>query len=335
MLVTVDPIIALAIFVAFILIIYVFSPLITPRTLRIDGGHVIVTGGSSGIGKAFAVEAARRGANVTILARNQEKLAQSKEEILQHVKHPDKQKVLTFSVDVSKDYEALEQAVKEAIEEAGPCDLLLNCAGYSVAMAFEDTNLSDFKNLMDVNYLGSVFATKAVLPYMKENKCGRIVFVSSQAGQIGLYGYTGYCASKFALRGLAEALQMEVKPYNIYITVSFPPDTDTPGLAAENISKPRETTLISETSGLFQPEDVAKNILNDALLGRFLSYVGLDGWMLANLTSGFSPVTSMMEGVQQVSTMGIFRVISYFYIGNFDRIIKRCMLEKEAEKEKK
>lgn len=63
---------------------------------------------------------------------------------------------------------------------------------------------------MDVNYLGTVYVTRAVVPQMKARRAGRIVFVSSQAGQLGLYGYTGYSASKFALRGFAEALQMEV-----------------------------------------------------------------------------------------------------------------------------
>lgn len=123
---------------------------------------------------------------------------------------------------------------------------------------------------MEVNYLGSVYPTRAVVTTMKERRMGRILFVSSQAGQIGLFGYTAYSPSKFALRGLAESLQMEVsrsafpvlyvgrrgnggreepavkgagvsllqiKPYNIYVTVAYPPDTDTPGLAEENKTK--------------------------------------------------------------------------------------------------
>nr|XP_006823632.1 PREDICTED: 3-ketodihydrosphingosine reductase-like [Saccoglossus kowalevskii] len=293
-----------------------------------------ITGGSSGIGKALAIEAVKEGANVTIIARNQ--------------------KVLSFSLDICKDYKAVEEVMKQerlrqskeeicehlrypdeqAIDDGGPCGMLINCAGMAVAKSFADIDVAEFKNIMDVNVLGSVYATRAVLPFMKQRKQGRIVFISSQAGQIGLYGYTAYCASKFALRGFAEALQMEVKPYDIYITVSFPPDTDTPGFQAENISKPKETTLISETAGLFQPEDVAKVIINDASLGRFLSYIGVDGYMLSNVTCGFSPVTSMMEGVQQVATMGFFRIISFFYIGHFDKIIKKCMEERESEKDK-
>ncbi len=90
---------------------------------------------------------------------------------------------------------------------------------------------------MRTNYLGAVFCTKAVIDSMKSRRFGRVLFVSSQAGQIGLFGYTAYSPTKFALRGLAESLQMEVNPYNIYVTVSFPPDTDTPGLKEENLNR--------------------------------------------------------------------------------------------------
>ena len=71
---------------------------------------------------------------------------------------------------------------------------------------------------MDVNYTGSVYATRAVIPGMKKYEQGSIVFVSSQAGQIGLFGYSGYAASKYALRGLAESLQMEVCEQSVYET---------------------------------------------------------------------------------------------------------------------
>ncbi len=79
--------------------------------------------------------------------------------------------------------------------------------------------------MMRVNYFGTLFCTKAVVSSMKKRNFGRIAIISSQAGQIGIFGYTGYSASKFALKGFAESLQMELKPYNIYVTLSFPPDT--------------------------------------------------------------------------------------------------------------
>lgn len=207
--------------------------------------------------------------------------------------------------------------------------MLVNCAGTSVTGKFEDIEVNCFERLMAVNYLGSVYPSRAVIATMKERRMGRIVFVSSQAGQLGLFGYTAYSPTKFALRGLAEALQMEVKPYDIYVTVAYPPDTDTPGFAEESKTKPLETKLISETSSVCQAEQVARVIVKDAIQGNFNSSVGSDGYMLSILTSGMSPVTSITEGLQQVVCMGIFRIIGLFYLGSFDSIVRRCMMQRE------
>ena len=120
--------------------------------------------------------------------------------------------------------------------------------------------------MMDINYMGAVHAIRSVLPSMKSRKTGKITLVSSIAGLTGLFGYTAYSASKFALRGFAEALQMEVKPFNISVTIAFAPDTDTPCLAEENKMKPMETKLISDTAGVFQADKVALAIFDDTLV---------------------------------------------------------------------
>ncbi|XP_050397299.1 3-ketodihydrosphingosine reductase [Patella vulgata] len=327
--------IILAIFMIFLIILYFASPLITPKALKLQGSHVLVTGGSSGIGKALAINVAKRGANITLLARNKSKLQEAKVEVEKHFLNKDSQSVICISVDISKDYEAVEKAVQQAEDKFGPVALLVNCAGTSMTGVFEEIPPSEFKRMLDINYLGSVYVTRAVVPSMKKQQQGRIVFVSSQAGQLGLFGYTAYSASKFALRGLAEALQMELKPYHIRVTLAFPPDTDTPGYAEEQKSKPKETHLISEVAGLFSPHEVAKSIIEDSTHGKFFSYMGLDGYMLSCLTCGMSPVISMMDATQQVVTSGIFRVISLFYLDYFDRIVQKCKLERENIKEDK
>ncbi|KAI3374933.1 hypothetical protein L3Q82_021457 [Scortum barcoo] len=290
-----------------------------------------VTGGSSGIGKSIAIECYRQGAFITLVARDETKLLQAKKEVEKFAIN-DKQVVLCISVDVSSDYSQVESVIKQAQEKLGPVDMLVNCAGTSISGKFEEVEVDRFKKLMEVNYLGSVYPTRAVITTMKERRMGRIMFVSSQAGQIGLFGYTAYSPSKFALRGLAESLQMEIKPYNIYVTVAYPPDTDTPGLAEENKTKPLETKLISETSGVCQPDQVAKIIVRDAVQGNFNSSVGPDGYMLSALTCGMSPVTSITEGLQQIVTMGLFRTIALFYLGSFDSIVRRCMIQREQSK---
>uniref|UniRef100_A0A9L0I9M9 3-ketodihydrosphingosine reductase n=1 Tax=Equus asinus TaxID=9793 RepID=A0A9L0I9M9_EQUAS len=299
---------AAAFLVAFVLLLYMVSPLISPKPLALPGAHVVVTGGSSGIGKCVAIECYKQGAFITLVARNEV--------------------VLCISVDVSQDYSQVENVIKQAQEKLGPVDMLVNCAGMSLSGKFEDLEVSTFERLMSVNYLGSVYPSRAVISTMKERRVGRIVFVSSQAGQLGLFGFTAYSSSKFAIRGLAEALQMEVKPYNVYVTVAYPPDTDTPGFAEENKTKPLETRLISETTSVCKPEQVAKQIVKDAIQGNFNSSIGSDGYMLSSLTCGMAPVTSITEGLQQVVTMGLFRTIALFYIGSFDSIVRRCMMQR-------
>nr|QFF91217.1 3-ketodihydrosphingosine reductase isoform 7 [Potamotrygon motoro] len=85
--------------------------------------------------------------------------------------------------------------------------------------------------------------------------------------------------------------------------------------------------MISETSGLCQPDQVAKIIVKDTVQGNFNSSVGSDGYMLSSLTSGMSPVTTITEGLQQIFTMGLFRTIALFYLGSFDSIVRRCMMQ--------
>nr|XP_033791196.1 3-ketodihydrosphingosine reductase isoform X3 [Geotrypetes seraphini] len=309
---------ALAFTVAFVLLLYMVSPLISPKALKLAGAHVVdlvhaccltpalVTGGSSGIGKCIAIECLKQGAFITLVARDENKLLRAKKEIEKNAIND-----------------------KQAQEKLGPVDMLVNCAGFAVSGKFEDVDIDCFGKLMEVNYLGSVYPSRAVIHTMKERRMGRIVFVSSQAGQVGLFGYTAYSPTKFAVRGLAEALQMEVKPYNIYVTVAYPPDTDTPGFQEENKSKPLETQLISETSNVCQAEHVARVIVKDATQGNFNSSIGSDGYMLSSLTCGMSPVTSITEVLQQVITMGLFRIIALFYLGSFDSIVRRCMIQRE------
>uniref|UniRef100_A0A672T1D7 3-dehydrosphinganine reductase n=1 Tax=Sinocyclocheilus grahami TaxID=75366 RepID=A0A672T1D7_SINGR len=304
-----------AFIVAFVLLLYMISPLISPKPLKLNGAHVVVSSSKLTRNECYKVH----------------KLVQAKKEV-EKCAINDKQVVLCISVDVSKDYNQVESVIKQAQEKLGPVDMLVNCAGTSISGKFEEVEVDRFKKLMEVNYLGSVYPTRAVVTTMKERRMGRIMFVSSQAGQIGLFGYTAYSPSKFALRGLAEALQMEMKPYNIYVTVAYPPDTDTPGFAEESKTKPLETKLISETSGVCQPEQVAKIVVKDAVQGNFTSSFGPDGYMLSALTCGMSPVTSITEGLQQIVTMGLFRTIALFYLGSFDSIVRRCMIQREQSK---
>ena len=318
----------LGLFITFIILLI---PLTAPKVERVKGEHVIVTGGSSGIGKAVAIDLAKRGANVTLVARNKQKLEEAKAEVEKHLVDRSNQKVQTLSLDLSTDYEAVEHGLKTAESTLGPVFMLVNSAGLAINARFLETAIGDFKRSMDINYLGSVYASRAVLKGMIARNQGRIVFVSSIAGQVGIYGYTAYSGSKFALRGLAEALQMEVKPYNIRITLSFPPDTDTPGFAEELKTKPLETKLISETAVLFEADRVAKCMIDDALRGKFLTYLGLDGWLSTHVSAGVAPPGSILDILLQFFLMGLLRVIAIAYLKYFDSIVNKCKRKREAE----
>ena len=126
---------------------------------------------------------------------------------------------------------------------------------------FQELPLEIFERTMAVNYFGTLYSIKAVLPSMLERQRGHLVLVSSGVGLIGIFGYTPYSPSKFALRGLAESLRGELKPAGIHLSIVYPPDTDTPQLQQENRTKPPETKQIAATAEMWSAEGVASEIL--------------------------------------------------------------------------
>ena len=229
--------------------------------------HVIITGGSSGIGKAVAKLLTVLGANITLIARNLAKLEQVRTEISELAIAPS-QKIEITTADVT-DQAAITSAITKAIASLGIPSLLITSAGIAHPGYFSEIPLDVFEQTMAVNYFGSLYSVKAVLPAMRERQQGRIVLISSGAGLIGIYGYSAYCPTKFALRGLAESIRGELKPQGIGVTIVYPPDTDTPQLAAENKIKPRETKQITATAKTWSAEAVAQQILSGIEQGRF------------------------------------------------------------------
>ncbi|KAJ8878451.1 hypothetical protein PR048_019029 [Dryococelus australis] len=247
----------------------------------LENVHVVVTGGSSGIGKCVAIEVARRGAHVTLVARDVEKLEATKVEVIKNFLYPEKQKVQYVSLDVSDNYEVIERALLSTEDDLGPIYMLVNCAGTAVCGRLDDMPVADIKNLVNLNFLGSVYPTRAVISLMKQRKKGCIVLVASEAAMLGIYGLTVYSGTKFAVRGLAEALHMEVTHIPFSFHLSLRADGESPGQAVQRESKPLETKLISESGGLVAPDVVAKQMISDALVRVLLLYVVL--LMLASL----------------------------------------------------
>ncbi|XP_054159593.1 3-ketodihydrosphingosine reductase-like [Oppia nitens] len=320
-------------FVVFIIIIgLILRHLTSNKRLDLRDKHVLITGGTKGIGYSLAVLAIESGANVSVIARNVDDLENTKMSLLKKCNTDAKQKVMTFSLDVTSDIYDMERMITEAESVSGPINMLMCCAGTAVSMRFDETPVEEFRRMVDINYLGTVSVIKACLPSMKTAGGGNIVLFSSIAGIFGLYGFGAYSPTKFAIVGLAQVLAMELKSHNISVTVSYPPDTDTPGFANEQINKPIETKLISDSGGLYSPDIVAKHTLTDALSGKFHSTVGFESWMVRTLCCGMSPFTSTIEVILQVLTMGLFRIVGIIFLAKCDSIIKKCTQEKQINK---
>jgi short-subunit dehydrogenase len=232
---------------------------------------VYITGGSSGIGHETARLLSSKGANVAIFARTKEKLDHAKNDIESHRRSPD-QYFHAMQVDVA-DNDDVQEKMKEAIIHFGIPDIVITSAGVGNADLFENISHDAFDKLMKINVYGTRSVIAALLPSMKE-RGGQIVVISSAAGLMGMFGYTSYSASKYALVGLAECLRSELKHYNISVTLVCPPEVDTPFLANES-TIPAEARVLKNFAGTLKPGRVAMTIVKGIEKKKFLVVPGL------------------------------------------------------------
>jgi short-subunit dehydrogenase len=241
---------------------------------------VFITGGSTGIGLAIAKAFAAMGSHVSIFARDLEKLNAAKEEIRLSAKSA-QQKITAYKLDATM-YEDVKTVFAEAIREHGAPYILINCVGIAQPGYFEDITFCSFEKTIHTNLYSTWNACSVIVPHMKLNG-GYILNTSSIAGFTGVFGYTDYCMTKFGIIGFSEALRSELKRFNITVSVLCPPDTETPGYAAENATKPKETIAISGNAKLIQPEIVAETVLHQLHKKKLMIIVGAEGkftWIL-------------------------------------------------------
>lgn len=193
---------------------------------------VIITGASSGIGKALSFELAKRGCKIIITARNKENLENVKNELLKI-----NSEILSVVADVSIENDC-KMIIAKTIDKFGKIDILINNAGISMRAVFEELDLSVIKKLMDTNFWGTVYCTKYALPWILKSK-GSIVAVSSIAGFTPLPGRTGYSASKSAIHGFLNTLRVENIKNDLHIMIAAP------GFTESNI---RKTALVANGS---------------------------------------------------------------------------------------
>lgn len=221
----------------------------------LSGKVAIVTGASSGIGRACAIEYAKHGCDVVLVARNLERLQNVEKECQKY-----NAQTLIVQADITEENEC-KKIIDKTIEKFNKIDVLVNNAGLSMRAMFNDVGLDVIKRLIDVNLWGTIYCTKYALPYLLKAE-GSLIGVISIAGFRGLPGRTGYSAAKFAVNGFLESLRTEHLKDNIHIMVVAP------GFTASNIRFAALTTDGSEQGEsprdegkMMTPERVAKKIV--------------------------------------------------------------------------
>jgi len=192
----------------------------TPLT-DYQGLTALVTGASSGIGRQLALRLAKEGARVALVARRESELEAVAEKI-----RAGSGEALVLPCDVT-DLSQVNEAARMALETFGSIDMLVNNAGYGGQRKFLDWDIADMEAMMRVNYFGTVYFTKALLPQMVERNRGWLVFISSVSGRIASPEKSVYAATKFAMTGFAEALSLEMENIGVNLLTAYPGTVDT------------------------------------------------------------------------------------------------------------
>jgi 3-dehydrosphinganine reductase len=204
------------------------------------------------------------GANICIVGRQDERLSSALEEFT----NQNRIGINGFSCDV-RNLEQVEQLIDQIHRDIGSIDILINSAGVAHPGYIPNLDLEVFRWMMDTNYFGIVHTVKKVLPEMIARGSGSIINIGSLAAYIGLFGYSAYGASKFAVRGFTESLRMEAKPHHIHVGLVVPPDTETPQLTYENQYKPLELKYLYPFIKAIAPEKVAKSVVEGVIHRKY------------------------------------------------------------------
>lgn len=187
------------------------------KLFDLSGKAAIITGGSKGLGLAMAARLASAGARVMLVNRNAEQGKAAAESIRQEYDT----EAISYSCDVTREAQTNAMA-KAAVEAFGQIDILINSAGINIRGPIDELSHEEFKQVMDINVTGTWLCCKAVTPYMKQQKKGKIINISSTLGLVGLANRTPYTASKGAVVQMTRALGLELAPFNINVNAICP-----------------------------------------------------------------------------------------------------------------
>jgi 3-dehydrosphinganine reductase len=232
-----------------------------------------ITGGSSGIGLATANLLASQGCSLVLIARGQPLLDKACKVIEARIDKTS-QKVNAISIDVANN-DDVQQKIKIAVEKFGIPDILINSAGGSTGDYFENISYEQFDRLMKINVYGTRNTISAIIPFMKQKGGGHIVNISSIAGLIGMFSYSLYCSTKYAIVGFSECLRSELKRFHIIVTLVCPPEVKTPFVEEEAKTLPPEARVVKNLAGLLTPEQAARAIVRGIKRKKFLVVPGI------------------------------------------------------------
>ena len=229
-----------------------------------NGKHIVITGGSSGLGLELAQQLAATGARLTLIARNPEKLEEAASAIRRQA--PTAQ-VGVQAVDVC-DEQATIIAMQQIAEQNQGIDMLINSAGILREGYFEQLPMADFRDVMEINYFGLLNSTRAALPYLRQSQ-GRLVNIASMAGLTAAFGYSSYCASKHALVGLSEVLRFELKLQGVQVHLVCPGEFDSPMVDTLDTYRTPENRAHTHTIPKASVETIAADTLAGIRANRF------------------------------------------------------------------
>ena len=220
---------------------------------KITGKTALITGAGRGIGRATAIAFAKEGINVGLVGRTAENLEKVAGELKEYGVN-----VTMATADVANN-ESVIAAVEHVKSELGAIDILINNAGVGKFGKFLELSPEEFKNIIDINLMGTYYVTRAVLPGMIEQNSGDIINISSTAGERGGAVTSAYSASKFGLIGLSDSLMQEVRKHNIRVTALTPSTVATDLAFAENLTD-------GNPENVMQPEDLAELMVSQLKL---------------------------------------------------------------------
>ncbi|KAI0343504.1 oxidoreductase [Trametopsis cervina] len=254
------------------------------------GKHCYVTGGTSGLGLSLALLLAKRGAHVSIVARDNVRISKALIQ-LEGARQSPSQLFHAYSFSVDKAAEAEAALEVSTVPFGGKCpDAIFLCAGKSRPGFFVEQTEEQLKQCMDETYWAQAWSALAASKRMvRDGVQGKIVFVASVLAYFSFVGYSTYSPGKFAIRGLAEALQSEFLMYGIGVHITFPGTIFSPGLEEENKVKPQITLKLEESDEGMQPDAIAEHLLHGVAKGKFHITYDFIGNVFRASSRGSSP----------------------------------------------